>query len=131
MAEPEPVTELNAFSSDDAIPAEWGKGHRELQHAEVYWLSTVRPDGRPHVRNASSMRAIAPAGWQNSAVTVADDQARRALLRRGLALEYATLAWNVAGIAVRPRPDHLRKRDRLGLCAGWVPGMRSAGLWRG
>jgi divalent metal cation (Fe/Co/Zn/Cd) transporter len=34
------------------------------------------------------------------AVAVADDLARRALLRRGFALEYGTLAWNVAGIAV-------------------------------
>jgi divalent metal cation (Fe/Co/Zn/Cd) transporter len=33
-------------------------------------------------------------------VAVADDQAQRALLRRGFALEYATLAWNVAGIVV-------------------------------
>ena len=49
MTEPEPETELSAFSSDDAIPTEWGKGRRELQDAEVYWLSTVRPDGRPHV----------------------------------------------------------------------------------
>ena len=30
----------------------------------------------------------------------ADDLARKNLLRRGFALEYATLAWNVAGIAV-------------------------------
>lgn len=29
-----------------------------------------------------------------------NDQVRRALLRRGFALEYATLAWNVAGIVV-------------------------------
>ena len=28
------------------------------------------------------------------------DPAREALLRRGFALEYATLAWNVAGIVV-------------------------------
>ena len=49
MTEPEPVTELSAFSSSGAIPTEWGKGRRELQDAEVYWLSTVRPDGRPHV----------------------------------------------------------------------------------
>ncbi len=34
------------------------------------------------------------------AVTAVDDHAQRALLRRGLALEYATLAWNVAGIVV-------------------------------
>jgi divalent metal cation (Fe/Co/Zn/Cd) transporter len=33
-------------------------------------------------------------------VTAADDQAGKALLRRGFALEYATLAWNVAGIVV-------------------------------
>jgi divalent metal cation (Fe/Co/Zn/Cd) transporter len=38
--------------------------------------------------------------WQTSAVAVADDQVRRVLLRRGFALEYATLAWNVAGIVV-------------------------------
>jgi hypothetical protein len=49
MTEPEPVTELSAFSSGGAIPTEWEKGRRELQDAEVYWLSTVRPDGRPHV----------------------------------------------------------------------------------
>jgi divalent metal cation (Fe/Co/Zn/Cd) transporter len=33
-------------------------------------------------------------------VAVADDQARRVLLGRGFALEYATLAWNLAGIVV-------------------------------
>lgn len=49
MAEHEPVTELGAFSSDDAIPAQWEQGRRHLQVAEVYWLSTVRPDGRPHL----------------------------------------------------------------------------------
>ena len=33
-------------------------------------------------------------------MAVADDRVRRVLLRRGFALEYATLAWNVAGIVV-------------------------------
>jgi divalent metal cation (Fe/Co/Zn/Cd) transporter len=33
-------------------------------------------------------------------LTLPDDQARARLLRRGFALEYATLGWNVAGIAV-------------------------------
>ena len=31
---------------------------------------------------------------------MADDRVRKALLRRGFALEYATLAWNVAGIVL-------------------------------
>ena len=33
-------------------------------------------------------------------MTIADDEVRKGLLRRGFALEYATLAWNVIGIAV-------------------------------
>ena len=38
--------------------------------------------------------------WQTLPVALADDPARQALLRRGFALEYATLGWNVAGIVV-------------------------------
>ncbi len=33
-------------------------------------------------------------------MTIADDEVRKGLLRRGFALEYATLAWNVIGIVV-------------------------------
>ena len=33
-------------------------------------------------------------------VTVADEPTRPALLRRGFALEYVTLSWNVAGIVI-------------------------------
>ena len=49
MPEPVPVTELSAFSSPNATPTEWSQARDELACAEVYWLSTVRPDGRPHV----------------------------------------------------------------------------------
>jgi nitroimidazol reductase NimA-like FMN-containing flavoprotein (pyridoxamine 5'-phosphate oxidase superfamily) len=49
MAEPLPVTELSAFSSPHATPTDWSQARVELANAEVYWLSTVRPDGRPHV----------------------------------------------------------------------------------
>ena len=49
MVEREPVTDLGAFSSDGVVAAEWDKALADLQGAEVYWLSTVRPDGRPHV----------------------------------------------------------------------------------
>src|SRR5260221_11600575 len=33
-------------------------------------------------------------------MAIVDDTARRVLLRRGFALEYATLCWNVAGVVV-------------------------------
>lgn len=40
------------------------------------------------------------ARWDTRTVTTADETTRASLLRQGFALEYATLAWNVAGIAV-------------------------------
>jgi nitroimidazol reductase NimA-like FMN-containing flavoprotein (pyridoxamine 5'-phosphate oxidase superfamily) len=49
MVEREPSTELCDFSSPDAVPTAWQKACRVLSDAELYWLSTVRPDGRPHV----------------------------------------------------------------------------------
>lgn len=39
-------------------------------------------------------------GWENAAVSLINDPARHTLLRRGFALEYATLGWNVIGIVV-------------------------------
>ena len=49
MAEPEPVTTLSAFSSPGATATPWSQARDELSGAELYWLSTVRSDGRPHV----------------------------------------------------------------------------------
>lgn len=45
----EPSTELGAFSSDGAAPTPWAQARAGLRDAPLYWLSTVRPDGRPHV----------------------------------------------------------------------------------
>ena len=50
MTREDPVTELDRrFSSDGASATSWDEGRDRLEKAEVYWLSTVRPDGRPHV----------------------------------------------------------------------------------
>jgi hypothetical protein len=50
MTDTEPVTELDdRFSDPGASPTEWAQGRRALEEAELYWLTTVRPDGRPHV----------------------------------------------------------------------------------
>ena len=50
MAAKMPVTELDArFSSRGAGPTDWAEGRQHIENAEVFWLSTVRPDGRPHV----------------------------------------------------------------------------------
>lgn len=37
------------FSAEGATPAEWDEAREVLSDAQIYWLTTVRPDGRPHV----------------------------------------------------------------------------------
>jgi nitroimidazol reductase NimA-like FMN-containing flavoprotein (pyridoxamine 5'-phosphate oxidase superfamily) len=50
MTASNPTTELDArFSSEDASATPWQEGDAVVDKAEIYWLSTVRPDGRPHV----------------------------------------------------------------------------------
>ncbi|MGX9230084.1 pyridoxamine 5'-phosphate oxidase family protein [Streptomyces albus] len=46
----EPHTELDArYSSPDATATPWTEAVSCLERAEIFWLSTVRQDGRPHV----------------------------------------------------------------------------------
>lgn len=50
MADTAPVAQLNAgFSSPGATARPWAEVSDVLTHAEIFWLSTVRADGRPHV----------------------------------------------------------------------------------
>ena len=49
MMDTEPVAELGPFSSSEARATPWASALAVLGEAEVFWLSTVRPDGRPHV----------------------------------------------------------------------------------
>jgi len=37
------------FSDPDAGPTPWADAARVLEEAELYWLTTIRADGRPHV----------------------------------------------------------------------------------
>ena len=46
----EPVTTLDTrYSDPEARPTDWDRAREALRDAEIFWLSTVRPDGRPHV----------------------------------------------------------------------------------
>ncbi|MYW05000.1 pyridoxamine 5'-phosphate oxidase family protein [Streptomyces sp. SID3343] len=50
MSNREPSTELDArYSHAKATATPWAQAVAWLTAAEVFWLSTVRPDGRPHV----------------------------------------------------------------------------------
>ncbi len=52
-----PITtiDLGHSSSPDAVATPWEESRRVLETAEVFWLSTVRADGRPHVTPVSAL----------------------------------------------------------------------------
>src|SRR4029079_6936259 len=52
------------FSAPDATPTPWTTVREVLEAAELFWISTVRSDGRPHVTPL-------PAVWLSDAGYVA------------------------------------------------------------
>jgi nitroimidazol reductase NimA-like FMN-containing flavoprotein (pyridoxamine 5'-phosphate oxidase superfamily) len=45
-----PVTDLDSrFSTPDATAIPWTEAEEQLRNSGVFWLSTVRPEGWPHV----------------------------------------------------------------------------------
>lgn len=43
------TAEIHGFSEPGATPTPWPVGLEQLRAADTFWLTTVRPDGRPHV----------------------------------------------------------------------------------
>jgi nitroimidazol reductase NimA-like FMN-containing flavoprotein (pyridoxamine 5'-phosphate oxidase superfamily) len=43
------IAEIHGFSEPGAEPVPWQAGLEQVLGADTFWLSTVRPDGRPHV----------------------------------------------------------------------------------
>jgi general stress protein 26 len=54
---PDPITTIDLLHSgtSDNVATPWAETRRVLETAEVFWLSTVRADGRPHVTPVSSL----------------------------------------------------------------------------
>jgi hypothetical protein len=58
----EPSGEIDRrFSDPEAHPTPWPEAALALEQAELYWISTVRADGRPHV---TPLIAV----WQDMAI---------------------------------------------------------------
>src|SRR4051794_38564361 len=62
MSSPAPIPDLHTgFSAPDATATPWAEGVGVLESAELFWISTVRTDGRPHVTPL-------PAVWRDGAL---------------------------------------------------------------
>ena len=109
----EPVTSIDPrYSDPNAVATEWEETLRVLETAELFWLSTVRADGRPHV---TPLVAV----WHDGAIhfsTSAEEQKARNLAGNPhVILTTGCNTWNkgldvvVEGDAVRITDDSVLK----------------------
>jgi general stress protein 26 len=109
LASPEPAAELDRrFSDPDSGPTPWPEVVRVLDVAELYWLTTLRADGRPHVTPLIGV-------WQDQAVHFCtgrrEQKARNLERRQHVALTTGSNAW-AQGIDVVVEGTARRVADR-------------------
>jgi len=62
----EPITTIDPrYSDPNAVATPWEETCRVLETAELFWLSTVRADGRPHATPVVAVwtRLVLPTGF--------------------------------------------------------------------
>ena len=109
---PDPTAEFDSrFSDPKAGPTPWSAALRVLEDAELYWLTTVRPDGRPHV---TPLIGVVDGGVPHFCTGLREQKARNLERSTLVALVTGNNAWArgldvvVEGTAVR-----LGDRDTL------------------
>jgi pyridoxine/pyridoxamine 5'-phosphate oxidase len=92
------------FSDPSASPTPWPATTKVLEQAELYWLTTVRPDGRPHV---TPLIGVAEDGVMHFCTGFHEQKARNLEQNTHVALTTGNNSWAsgldvvVEGTAVR------------------------------
>lgn len=99
------------FSSPDAQPTSWTDARDQLESAKTYWLTTVRPDGRPHVTTIAGV-------WVDEAihfVTGQSEQKARNLAAGNLQVVVTTGSnvWDGFDVVIEGEAIPLTDVDRL------------------
>ena len=104
----EPVTTIDSRYSDlDAVPTPWEETRRLLETAELFWIVTVRADGRPHV---TPLVAVWLDGSLYFCTGDTEQKARNLQRNPHVILETGSLRWN-AGIDVVVEGDAVQVTD--------------------
>jgi general stress protein 26 len=111
-----PTAEIDSrFSDPEAGATPWSDTAHVLEHAELYWLTTVRADGRPHV---TPLIGVAQDGAVHFCTGLREQKARNLEHHSQVALTTGNNTWAqgldvvVEGTAVR-----VADRDALQLLA--------------
>lgn len=137
-AQQEPVAELDArYSGAGATALPWSAASDMLETAELFWISTVRPDGRPHV---TTLQAI----WMDGALYFSTGfMEQKAKNLEGNAHVVLTTGCNtVAGLDVVVEGEAIRRTDHATLerlaalyvdkyGEEWRPYVRDGAFYRG
>jgi uncharacterized pyridoxamine 5'-phosphate oxidase family protein len=103
-----PTPQLDSrFSDPDASPTPWAVTAQALERAELYWITTVRADGRPHV---TPLVAIADDGVVHFCTGVGEQKARNIERNRRVAITTGNNTW-ASGLDVVVEGSAVRVED--------------------
>jgi hypothetical protein len=107
-----PVTELDApYSSPDAEPTEWERTRAMLEQAAIFWLSTVRADGRPHV---TPVIAVWSAGALHFTTGPDEQKAKNLSAHAGVAVTTGCNRWEGLDAVLEGEAVRVTDEARLG-----------------
>jgi pyridoxine/pyridoxamine 5'-phosphate oxidase len=102
---PQPTVSIDErFSDPSAEATPWSEAERALTQAELYWISTVRRDGRPHV---TPLVGVADGGIVHFTTGLEEQKARNLEHNDHVAMTTGSNSWDrgldvvVEGRAVR------------------------------
>lgn len=108
----DPTAEIDGrFSDPEAAPTPWTDAKHVLDHAELYWLTTVRTDGRPHV---TPLIGVSEEGVVHFCTGLREQKARNLEHNRQVALTTGNNTW-ARGLDVVVEGTAVRVVDRDGL----------------
>ena len=106
---PEPIAEFDERFSDPAAgPTPWAETARALERAELFWLTTVRADGRPHV---TPLIGVAEDGVVHFCTGLGEQKARNLEHRSDVAVTTGNNTW-AQGLDVVVEGSAVRVEDR-------------------
>ena len=105
----DPVPEQDVrFGDPDAPPTTWTEVQRLLETAELFWICTVRSDGRPHV---TPLIGVAHDGAMHFCTGLREQKARNLEHHRQVALTTGNNTW-AQGLDVVVEGEAVRVHDR-------------------
>jgi general stress protein 26 len=109
MTNDHPIADLDTrFSDPAARPTPWSDAADVLERAELYWLTTVRADGRPHV---TPLIGVVEDGAVHFCTGLREQKARNLEDRRQVALTTGNNTW-AQGLDVVVEGTAVRVADR-------------------